>query len=253
MEENEFRDALHTVLTLSPEPPPMASATTIAAGKRAERRRTVLACAGVVVVLAAVAVVPARYPGTDPAPIEAVAPAPSADGQPDGDADTGHHYLIAQKLVNVLLTKVPTGYQASLGRFGDGNSLARTDVVNGVWSYVTTVKITKGGSAGELAAELHEPDKRPTDPCALTASFWGGAATCQVRKVGSAVVGVATATDALHQYEQWVAYRYPDGGVVVVGQDRDSSFEAIPSLAELPFTATELARLATDPEFRVTS
>ena len=67
MEENEFRDALRSVLTQSPEPPPMESSAAVTAGKRAARRRTALACAGAVAALAVVTIVPARYLSDGPA------------------------------------------------------------------------------------------------------------------------------------------------------------------------------------------
>ncbi|WIM93977.1 hypothetical protein ACTOB_005975 [Actinoplanes oblitus] len=55
--------------------------------------------------------------------------------------------------------------------------------------------------------------------------------------------------------EQSAAYRYPDGTVVFVGQTRGDTFGAVadttgPELAELPFTAAQLARLATDESLR---
>src|SRR5689334_23166364 len=161
MEETEFRAALRTVLTQSPEPPPMESAAAIAAGRRAGRRRTVLACTGAAAALAAVTIVPAHYlsggsgpqggvPAAGPAPSPAATPGPTgtpdpADTKPswpaeasgDATADTGPRYQSGKKLLTDLLKVVPKGYATPKGRASDGtdHQWSQAAIENPEWSY----------------------------------------------------------------------------------------------------------------------
>ncbi|GLW31610.1 hypothetical protein [Actinoplanes regularis] len=297
MEENEFRDALRTVLTQSPEPPPMQSSTAIAAGRRAARRRTVTACTGAVVALTAVVAVPALYRsgGSTPAGHQAAGPAPTpglsskapANGVPgpdvtkpswpaeasgDATADSGPHYQTGKKVLDTLLTVVPSGYEAPVGSAPDGTEFRSHQgaIEDPEWSYLASVKITKDGAAGQLYVEVHEPDNRlPSDPCELAESFWGvKAATeetlapskarypdspggrCELVQVGKVQVAVAGPAGPGDRLDRWAAYRYDDGTVVFVAQARQSIFDE-PKLPAAPFTAQQLAALAVDKRFHV--
>ncbi|WP_436529796.1 hypothetical protein [Actinoplanes sp. HUAS TT8] len=278
MEENEFRDALRTVVAQSPEPPPMESATAVAAGKRAQRRRTVLACTGAVAALAVVTIVPARYLGSGPsnvgdiqvaAPVaSAFTPPPPAKGIPqpsdtkpswpaeangDATADTGPRYQKGKKLLGDLLKVVPSGYGTPTGKDADGAEFQahQAAIEYPEWSYLSSVTITKDGTAGQIYVEVHEPDNTlPTEPCALARSFWTIGGPCQVVEVGSAEVGVVTPVGRKQRPDQIAAYRYADGTVVFVAQSKQSIF-AQPPLAADPFTASELAALTLKEAFHV--
>jgi hypothetical protein len=279
MEENEFRDALRTVLTQSDEPPPMESATAVAAGRRATRRRTVLACTGAVAALAAVTIVPARYLSTGPGnagDIQVAAPAstpsvlvrPPSKGVPepsdtkpswpaeasgDATADSGPRYQAGKGLLDSLLTVVPDGYATPTGSAPDGAEYQshQAAIEDPEWSYLASVTITKAGGAGQLFVEVHEPDnKLPKEPCALAKAFWGIGGTCQVRQVGAAKVGVVEPTGPDKRLDTIAAYRYADGVVVFVAQSRGSIFER-PALPAVPFTVEQLAALTQQKSFHV--
>ncbi|BCY12653.1 hypothetical protein [Actinoplanes sp. L3-i22] len=283
MEENEFRDALRSVLTQSPEPPPMESSAAVTAGKRAARRRTVLACAGAVAALAAVTIVPARYLSQGPSgsgDIQVAGPAASAlpsgmptpgpsDGVPapedtkpswpaeasgDATADTGPRYQKGKQLLTDLLKVVPKGYGTPAGKDDQGTEYQthQAAIENPEWSYLASVVVTKDRAAGQLDVEVHEPENTlPTDPCALAQSFWGQkAGTCEVVQVGGAKVGVARPPAGDTGVDQYAAYRYADGTVVFVAQARKSIFDK-PALAELPYTTAQLAALTQNKAFHI--
>ncbi|MFI1988533.1 hypothetical protein [Actinoplanes sp. NPDC020271] len=272
MDENEFRDALRTVVTQSPEPPPMESSTAVAAGRRAERRRTVVACTGAVVALAAVTVIPARYLSTTPGTIPVAGPAPSAYATPpppgsaaggtpdpseskpswpaeangDATADSGPRYQKGKELLNTLLATVPGGYDTPTGKGANDDDLQshQAAIEDPEWTYQARVTLTKASAAGELVVEVHEPDNGlPEDPCALAKSFWEIGGQCQVADAGGKKVGVTT-TSGSQGLNQAAAYRYADGTVVFVAQARNS-------LAALPFTTQELASLTVKESFHI--
>ncbi len=279
MEENEFRDALRTVLTQSPEPPPMESSAAVSYGRRATRRRTVLTCTGAVIALAAVTIVPARYLATGPAgdgDIPAAGPAttapPSAhampsDGVPapddtkpswpaeasgDATADTGPRYQKGKKLLADVLKVVPDRYGTPTGKGPDDMDYQwhQAAIENPEWSYLASVTITEESAAGQIHVEVHEPDNQlPAEPCALARSFWEIGGQCQVVEVDGQKIGVTTTTGAAG-LDQAAAYRYADGTVVFVAQDRSSNFER-PALAEVPFTAQQLAALTLVKSFHI--
>jgi hypothetical protein len=282
MDENEFRDALRTVVTQSPEPPPMQAGPAVAAGRRSERRRTALACTGAVVALAAVTVVPARYLSAGPGPaidVAGPAAAPSAHATPpiewadggtpdpsdtkpswpaeangDATADSGPRYQKGKQLLSDLLKVVPSGYGTPNG-MGPGDMEYQSHqaaIEDPEWSYLSSVTITKDTTAGRLHVEVHEPgNKLPEDPCALARSFWGIGGPCQVVEAGGKKVGVVTSTGGDQRLDQFAAYRYADGTVVFVAQNKASDFEGRAPLAALPFTAQELAALTLDARFHI--
>ncbi|AEV86303.1 hypothetical protein ACWT_5285 [Actinoplanes sp. SE50] len=282
MEENEFREALHSVLAQSPEPPPMRSAEAVAAGRRASRRRTVVACTGAVAALAAVTIVPARYlsAATSPTGYDAAAPAgtpsvlttPPPSGVPspqdtepswpaenngDATADSGPRYQKGRQLLTDLLKVVPSGYTTPTGTTPDGSDLQSSQAAldDPEWTYLASVTVAQGGHNGELMVEVHEKNNRlPTDPCGLAESFWGLGGSCQVVRDGPAKVAVARSNGGGdNRIDQWAAYRYPDGVVVFVAQTGRPTYAdaRAAKLNPLPFTADELGKLALNPRFHL--
>jgi hypothetical protein len=51
--------------------------------------------------------------------------------------------------------------------------------------------------------------------------------------------------------DQWAAYRYPDGLVVYIAQDKTTTQGKGAPLTELPLTVEQLANLVTDQRFRL--
>jgi hypothetical protein len=73
---------------------------------------------------------------------------------------------------------------------------------------------------------------------------------CEIVTVGTVQVGVAVQPTGDRRFDQWAAYRYPDGVVVFVAQGR--TFDASrPSLTSLPYTVEQLASLATNAAFHL--
>jgi len=125
--------------------------------------------------------------------------------------------------------------------------------VNGVdvWRYTSLATVAKGDRTGRVAVEVYtRGNELPTEPCALTQRFWGMEGECQVVTVGSAKVGVVVRPTIDRRFEQWSAYRRPDGVVTFVAQ---SLFSGSPKngLEELPFTVPQLAALAMDERFHL--
>lgn len=128
------------------------------------------------------------------------------------------------------------------------------DRVNGVelWTYMASTAVAKDGGTGRMLAEVHVPGSDlPTEPCELAQQFWGMKGQCQVVDSGTAKVGVVTKPDPSDQrFDQWAAYRAPEGKVVYVAQ-RARFDEVRQPLATLPLSIAQLAALATHEELRV--
>lgn len=72
--------------------------------------------------------------------------------------------------------------------------------------------------------------------------------------VNGVQIGVVDQPGTDDRFDQWAAYRYPDGTVVFVAQGRVSeNLAGIPSkpLADLPYTVDQLAALTMRTAFRV--
>ncbi|SDS11115.1 hypothetical protein [Actinoplanes derwentensis] len=274
MDENEFRSALRTTVTLHPEPPPMQSRTAVAVARRAVARRNLLAGGGAAAAILAVtvAVVPAFGGGTNiqPAagpsaglvpfppsqPVPAVSetkPSWPAEASGDATADSGAHYNTGKALLADVLKVVPAGYTVPSGTVGDGIPLRdhQATVEDDYWRYMATVALRQGDRTGGLVVEVHEPgNKLPTDVCKLAQEFWGRGGTCVPQTVGGEKVGVVRDGTGT----AWAAYRHADGTVVYVRQSTSTTYGSevgFQPLPTLPLTVTELATLATDNRFRL--
>ncbi|SBT54897.1 hypothetical protein [Micromonospora narathiwatensis] len=280
MNGQELREALrHEMASVAP-PPPLDTAAALGAARRARaRRRTGWACAGsaaVVLAVAGVATVgtagagiPAGAGGANPAPIpgptgETAEPWPTGpDGRPQQDrtAKAGDRYEQGVRLLNELIAVVPDGYTVPenpatppVGEDPPRSSQAQfEEKANGieVWSYTSAATVAKGDRTGRVLVKVYtHGNTLKTEPCALARQFWGMAGQCQVVTVGSAKIGVVVRPTIDRRFEQWSAYRHPDGVVTFVAQ---SLFYGNPEqgLEELPFTVPQLAALAMDERFHL--
>jgi hypothetical protein len=277
--ENDLREALHSTLTVTRQPPPMDSMTAVAQGRRAVRRRTALAGTGATAALAAIAVlgvsIAPKFIGGGPSMLPAAAPSvappavkavPEASATPEGDATSrsGPRYAQGKLLLQRILAVVPPGYTAPTGTAGaliDGSTSEQAPLrdhqasIDGKsWSYLAYAAVAKNGGTGRLMVEVHTKGNRlPSDPCALAEAFWGMGGQCRVQTVGSAKVGVVVKPGRDKRLDQWAAYRYPDGIVVYVAQSKNpaNAETSRPPLTVLPLSVPKLAALATDTRFHL--
>jgi hypothetical protein len=280
MTEDEMRETFRSTMAATVPPPPMNSVRALTDARRARlRRRTVWACAGSAVVVAimvggvainngptmwSIGTPPLAHPAGPRTTTETFQEWPTGpDGNPQQDrtARAGARYDQGVHLLDAVLAALPAGYHApeatgdnSAGTLPTRYQQAQFEAsVNGteVWSYQASVAVTDGVGTGHLTVEVHTANNSlPTEPCALVAQFWGMGGVCQVVTVGTVQIGVAVQPTADHRFDQWAAYRYPDGVVVFVAQGR--TFDASrPSLTSLPYTVTQLAALATNSAFHL--
>ncbi|MBF5028582.1 MULTISPECIES: hypothetical protein [unclassified Micromonospora] len=272
MNGDQLREALRDeMLGVAAPPRPSTDAMLRTARRARNRRRAVQACAGsATAVLAVVGVVALASPGggdrRPPAALPQAAPPPSADTSaepmptgPDGlpqedrTARAGTRYDQAALLLDRLVTVVPDGYTAEktvsteTGKETLGTHQAdftgRADGVE-LWSYLASVDVAKGTWKGRLLTEVHTAGNLlPSEPCALAREFWGMGGECQPVTIGDATVGVVVRPGADDRFDQWAAYRHPDGVVVFVAQ---GAYDRQAPASPLPFTARDLAAVAVD-------
>ncbi|SCG18639.1 hypothetical protein GA0070610_4987 [Micromonospora echinofusca] len=280
MNEDDLRDTLRSEMATSTPPPPMATTATLRAARRARsRRRTLWACAGSAATILAVAGAATMFTpdagGHSPAgPAPQAAPPPSSkdtaqpwptgpDGHPQEDrtARAGSRYDQGIRLLDEIISVVPAGYTAPenpANQPTDQKPL-RThqaqfeDKVNGVdvWGYMSSAALAKGERMGPLLVEVHTAGNQlPAEPCALARQFWGMQGECQVETVAAAQVGVVVRPGRDDRFDQWAAYRHPDGVVVFVAQGANLDDER-PGLTTLPFSVQQLAALAVNERFHL--
>ncbi|MFI9643717.1 hypothetical protein ACIG87_27295 [Micromonospora sp. NPDC051925] len=120
-----------------------------------------------------------------------------------------------------------------------------------MWSYQSSATLAQGQRMGRLAVEVHSAGSLlPADPCALARQFWGMGGTCEVVTVGTTPVGVVVRAGDDDRFDQWAAYRHPDGVVVFVAQSGKFG-DGRPELTALPFPVRQLAALAVDERFHL--
>lgn len=286
MKEDELRDALRNTIAASSPPPPMSTTHAIAAGRRARVRRfAAWTGAGSATAVAVIAVVGIVFAGAGPAPgvAQPAGPGPvttppaqlsssggtkepwpnGPDGKPQEDrtARAGTRLDQGVRLLDEIVAVVPAGYTAPENpatRAPNETPLRDhqaqfEDRVNGieVWSYLSSAAVAQGERTGRLLVEVHTAGNQLSDDlCALAQTFWGMKGQCQVVTTGNLQVGVVVRPDGDDRFDQWAAYRHPDGVVVFVAQSRKFS-DRLPSLTNLPFTVHQLAALATNERFHL--
>ncbi|PZF83095.1 hypothetical protein [Micromonospora deserti] len=280
MNGEELREALRSEMAATIPPPRLSTAAVLGAARRARvRRRAVLACAGsAAAVLAVTGVAAVGIPGAggfSPAgPGPQTIPHPSAkdtatpwptgpDGHPQGDrtARAGSRYDQAIRLLDEIVSVVPAGYTAPENPANQpadqmplrAHQAQFEDKVNGadVWSYMSSAAVAQGERMGRLLVEVHTAGSQlPDEPCALARQFWGMQGECQVMTVGAAQVGVVVRPADDDRFDQWAAFRHPDGVVTFVAQGAKLG-DGRPELRTLPFSTQQLAALAVDERFHL--
>lgn len=200
-----------------------------------------------------------------------------ADGQPQTDrtATAGPRYDQGHRLMEQLLAVVPAGFtvpqdapdpRATGPQAGDPwvryHQAQFADRVDGVevWEYLASLEVIQGQRAGWLFVQVHTPGNTlPADLCPLARELGGLGGECQVKDVGGKQVGVVTSpTGDRQEFDQWAAYRHPDGTVVYMAQadtfrssSPDPATPQRPGLAAQPLSVQQLAELATDERFHL--
>jgi hypothetical protein len=277
MNENEFRDLVHGTMSEASPPPPMELARTLRLGHRAlVRRRAAWSFAGAgalaVVMLGGASL---GHPGSAVLPGSSASPAPPPSPRPstqpgtpwptgpggtpqqDRTARAGARYQAGVALMNTLIAALPAGYTVPANppssdtippRYNQAQFAYRVSGTE-VWEYEANVEVTRDGRAGRVLAQVTTPGNTlPRQPCALAQTFWDMRGDCQQVRVGAAQVGVVVRPATDHRFDEWAAYRFPDGVVVYLAQTVHTD-GGRPALATLPYTITQLATLATDTRF----
>jgi hypothetical protein len=288
MNEDELRAALRTTMTVTLAPPSMSAADAVSRGRRSQVRQRAAwigsgGAAAVAVFAVALAATAGRPPGDlvggpPPSALPTVSgapvPAPTVPGKtvwptgPDGSpqedrtARAGAKYDEGKKLLDDLVGAVPAGFGAPDSPAERYHQAQFEDRVGGrdIWSFMAIAQVTKDGGTGSVAVEVHAAGNTYTAPtgCALTRQFWGLGGQCHDVTVNGVRIGVVDTPGLDNRFDQWAAYRYPDGTVVFVAQGRTSeTFSDPPAatpakpLTALPYTVDDLAALAMRPEFHI--
>lgn len=279
---NDMFDRLREV----PEPPLRTSADVLATAKRSARRRTAgraVAGAFAVVALAGAAAITAQRYEPPRGPQQMAAPPPTAYASPAPSRTPSAPTIQSVKkhstsIAQTLMDAVPAGYDAAPAKLdGDGPQAPETYTLQlagtkGAYRTVTLVRVGKGQSAGVVAAVIGNDVPAPgpgADPCAALLDTGIEGATidsCQMITINGASVRLVTGTDP-SVGQVMSATRYLDGGYVTISASQGvRAYRVTPagggeagvwevavnplnerSLSTMPFTATELAALATAP------
>ena len=275
MNEHEFRQALRDTMTVAAPPEPMNESPVLDLAKRTHRRRqaTWAGAGSAAAVMAVVAGAMVLAPTTDDgAPGLSVGGAGQnsstskgtepnwPDGQTDATATAGPRYDQGVTLMNELIGSVPDGYEAPDGLEYPENDAgplryhqAADHGANGNWEYYAIVPVSAAGGLGKIFVQVNTAGSEIVgEGCDLSRTLWsqdGG--TCEDVTVAGTTLGVVTDTGPESAFDQWVAFRNPDGNVVYVAQDNEFEGSGQSPLSDVPFTAQQLAELATDARFHL--
>ncbi len=281
MDEQDFRTALHATVTATSQPPPMAATHVLDAARRDRKRRQAVwagagSAAAVVAIAAGVAIVAPTAPDEGDGGLAIGSTSTSRtvtektkntentetawpNGQTNQVAHSGPEYDKAAALVAVLEAVLPPGYESPDDLVGEGDldgvSLKRHQAQydnapndTKAWSYYADIPVTQGDGVGRLTVEVHPPvPGLSSNPggCHL-----GPAGDCTEILVGGKPVGIFPTTED-NGVGQAAGYRHEDGTLVRLRQAPHFAYAGKPQLAGLPFTAQQLAELATDSRFHI--
>lgn len=287
MNEHDLKTALRGVMTTTPAPPSMSASAVLDVAKQAERRRraTLLGAssAAAVVLIAAGAIIVGSLnrpgtvgtggPGVQPTgqpdvPTGTLATPDTKTSWPDGQTDRtatqGPRADKGVRLLDMLTESVPADLRAPLDlkaaagsqRHGDlrSHQAQFADEVAGkqIWEYMVSIPVGANGKWGHLLAEVHTAGNQVRgEGCDLTTKLWGMGGECELVTVGGKQVGVAIRPTGDNRFDQWAAYRHPDGTVVFIAQAKTYDMTGLTPLTTLPFTPEQLATLAMDPKFHL--
>lgn len=184
-------------LVREPAEPRRGWTEALAAGRSARRRRTAAGAVGVVVVLG-LGVAAGTHLATTPRNSTAPHPAASASALP------GIGW--PEQARTALAAAVPTGYQ--LSPFASEHGSESDGAVTGVFADL----LAPDGRGGQVFAyTVERPDLRPSDdPCRLEMPrefFFSAPTTCDVVKIGTVRVRVATVREMRGDLQATVEYR----------------------------------------------
>lgn len=287
MNEHEFRQALRDTMTIAAPPEPMNEAPVLDLAKRSHRRRQATwasagsAAAVMAVVAGAMVLAPSGDDGapgvtagdagtssdtSGDSPSSKDTQTPWPNGQTDRTATAGAEFDQGATLLDELTAVVPDGYETPTdlvytGPDYEDSSPLRShqaqyaDTIGGteVWEYMAYVPVSAEGGLGKVFAEVHTAANGIVgEGCALSKTLWGlNSGSCQEITVAGTTVGVITDTNPDATFDQWAGFHHPDGTVVFVAQDNEFEGSGRPPLSMVPFTAQQLAELATDARFHL--
>ncbi len=274
MNENELRHALHATMTVATPPEPMNESPMLDLAKRTHRRRRATwagagsAAAVMAVVAGAMVLAPTADDGSPgltvgDAGVTSKGTEPQwPDGQTDATATAGSKYDQGVALMNELIGSAPDGFETPddlvyADPAYEDSALrvhqAADHGANGKWEYYAIVPVAADGGLGKIFVQVNAVgNDLPGEGCELSRTLWsqvGG--TCEEITVAGTTLGVVTDTGPQSAFDQWVAFRTPDGAVVYTAQDNEFEGSGQPPLSDLPFTAQQLAELAADARFHL--
>jgi hypothetical protein len=260
--EQDFKQALRDGMA-NLTTPTMNENVVLDAAKRAVRRRRAMWASGAsaLAVVALATGVALAAPGADRSGpqvgVEITSTNPSSDtepnwpdGQTDATASSGPHYEQGLDVLNKLLEVVPPGYDSPADLTTNGQAggfpLRYQQAVwsdDDSWDYDATIPVVKADKFGSLSVSVAVPANFTGTDEALCANL---GESCTEMTVAGEQVGVATRSGRMV-----ALYRHSDGTEVVLSQGALPVDYGYPGLTELPFTAEQLAELATDPRFHL--
>lgn len=190
---------------------------------------------------------------------------PWPNGQTDRTATAGAEFDQGATLLDELTAAAPSGFETPddlvyadpdyQGAPLRSHQAQYADTIGGteVWEYLAYVPVTANGGVGTLFAEVHTAANDVAgEGCELSKTLWSqGRGTCEEITVAGMTVGVVTDTSPESSFDQFAGFRHPDGTVVYVAQDNEFRASGQPPLDMVPFTAQQLAELATDARFHL--
>ena len=270
MNEENLREAMHDVIVRSTPPTSMDPAHALDRARQAGRRRRAAQTGAAVVTLMVglgagptlVTSLGERSAGDMVAGGgSTIAPTttrksgdPWPEGQTDRTASTGPRADRAAELLDDLGALLPPGFDSVDMTDAAGRPVrwsqaqyASADGEPDYWEYSALIPVMKDNHAGRLMVLSTTPSgKPPVAPCTLAKRFPSTTApgTCTTITVNGATVAVITTTTR-STWDQWAAFRHPDGTITYVAQTKQTPKSLYPSLTHQVFTPQELAALAT--------
>ncbi|TCO56028.1 hypothetical protein [Actinocrispum wychmicini] len=279
MNEQELCDGLRDVMVASSPPPSMNPNSALDAARRAHRRRRATWAgigAGATVIAVATTVVLALSPGEGQS-LQVAAPPPSAsqdtktswpNGQTDRTARNGPRAergnVVHDALVAALPDTLALDTRATAQQSGGSDPLplahtqAAFDGKHGnveVWRYTVDVAVVRkaapNAGTGKVYVEVLTPgNDADTDLCQAATEWWTNKGACTLNTVQGKQIGVVRDSPD-DRISQVVAYRYPDGTLVVAAQNTKVSHTTLPGLGDNPMTIEQLSALALNPAFKL--
>lgn len=229
-------------------------------------------------------------PSASPSVSPTASPPPSAsvdasgkpewpDGQTDRTARSGPRADKSVQVLNDLGASLPPTYEAvdkepltpgdtpetwhGPMRYTQSQFEDYYDGDKQVWEYMGTTPVTQDGTSGvgKLWILVLTKGNRFADvssPCEAKQAVWTiSRGECRLLDVDGKKVAHLTAGPSgegpydINGMDEAAIHKHDDGTLVVIAQSREFRRSGHPALAELPFTADQLAKLATERKFHL--